>query len=76
MLRLTLEEYFRKQFATQRTGEPYQVIDHALRCEFAEGVVRFYIHPANVSGDTVDFEVRGNVLTPDMNKHYPDDDAH
>lgn len=75
MPRMTLEEYFRKQTRTHH-DLTFPVIDHALRCEFADGVVRFYIHPAGVNGDTVDFEVRGNVLTPNMHVHYPDDDAH
>lgn len=34
------------------------VIDHALRASVsADGTVTFYIHPANVSGDTLDFEL-------------------
>jgi hypothetical protein len=53
---MTLEEYFRKQAPA---------IDHALRVELCDGYVRFYIHPTNVGGDTVNFEVHGNELRPD-----------
>lgn len=39
------------------------IIDHAVRCELNDhGQPRFYIHPAGVSGDTVDFVAVGNVL--------------
>jgi hypothetical protein len=41
------------------------VIDHTLRCvKGPNGEVEFYIHPADVSGDTLDFRVTGNILTP------------
>ncbi len=41
------------------------VIDHQLRIQRGPGgEVRFYIHPANVDGDTLDFEVQGNCLSP------------
>jgi hypothetical protein len=74
MARHTLEEYFRSQTHVVN-GVTYPVIDHALRCEFFDGGVRFYIHPASVSGDTQDFELHGNALTPNMLVTYPDDDA-
>lgn len=61
---MTLEEYFRTQHHTYN-GVTYPVIDHALRCEVSEGKVTFYIHPANHSGDTENFEVRGNSVWPD-----------
>ena len=39
------------------------VIDHSLRAErLPDGRIKFYIHPANVEGDTPDFAVSGNVL--------------
>lgn len=40
-------------------------IDHSIRamCDDA-GNVSFYIHPANVNGDTLDFAVNGNELLP------------
>jgi hypothetical protein len=39
-------------------------IDHSIRTmKGADGVVKFYIHPAGRSGDTLDFEVRGNELS-------------
>ena len=41
------------------------VIDHAIRAEIGEdGNPRFYIHPANVSGVTLDFVVTQNQLHP------------
>lgn len=58
---MTLEEYFRKQTITVN-GTVYPAIDHALRVTVADGIVHFYIHPANTGGDTVDFEVQGNTL--------------
>ncbi len=37
---------------------PYPVIDHALRIEkLPDGTFHFYIHPADVSGITIDFIV-------------------
>jgi len=39
------------------------VIDHAIRAHKDDyGNIVFYIHPANVSGDTLDFLVDENVL--------------
>lgn len=39
------------------------VIDFHLRVvKTADGRTDFYIHPAQVSGDTADFEVAGNFL--------------
>ena len=52
----TLEEYLRADLARG-------VIDHAIRAEVNGGEVKFYIHPANESGDTLDFAVAGNFLT-------------
>lgn len=55
---MTLEQYLQK-FAAQN------IIDHALRVSVDEdGCVSFYIHPLNANGDTLDFEVEGNQLTP------------
>lgn len=62
---MTLEDYLRKQTCVLPDGKTYSVIDYALRCEFANGYVRFYIHPANCGGDTQNFEVHGNALRPD-----------
>ena len=50
----TLEDYFREAPA----------IDHAIRHFVrADGGIEFYIHPANTSGVTMDFVVKGNELT-------------
>lgn len=38
------------------------IIDYVLRCHHNEIATTFYIHPANVSGETLDFEVSNNVL--------------
>lgn len=63
---ITLEQYFRSQFVTTKDGWQVPAIDHALRCEIpTHGPVRFYIHPANVNGDTLNFEVQGNCVVPD-----------
>ena len=54
----TLEQYFRSANANG-------VIDHSLRAQVdGEGKVTFYIHPAQISGETLDFKVEGNLLTP------------
>ena len=53
----TLEEYLADNC---RRG----VIDFAIRADNTTGKVTFYIHPTNVSGDTLDFAVKGNNLTP------------
>lgn len=40
-------------------------IDHSIRARVdASGVVSFYIHPSGADGETMDFTVKGNVLTP------------
>jgi hypothetical protein len=75
-MRKTLEEYLRSQTHIV-DGVVYPVIDFSLRCEVGPhgAPIRFYIHPSTCSGDTTDFELRGNAITPNMNVHYPDDDA-
>ena len=60
--------------ANQTTFEQYlrdnlekNVIDFSLRATFDHNgtkIVQFYIHPAYVDGDTVDFCVTGNTLVP------------
>jgi hypothetical protein len=55
---MNLEELFRKNLERG-------VIDFALRVSSTPGEpVRFYIHPASVFGDTLDFEVSKNTLVP------------
>lgn len=55
---MTLEQYL-------KTNCERQVIDHAIRAEIGQdGCPRFYIHPAGVSGDTLDFVVTKNQLHP------------
>ncbi|MCK5617202.1 hypothetical protein KAR91_85855 [Candidatus Pacearchaeota archaeon] len=56
---MTLEEYLRKY----NTEEEGWIIDHTLRVGSAPGGdIKFYIHPTNKGGDTLDFEVFGNAL--------------
>jgi hypothetical protein len=51
---MTLYEYFKR-------GNDRNVIDHSLRCQLhGDGRISFYIHPANVDGDTVDFVLSEN----------------
>lgn len=55
---MTLEQYL-------KTNCSAGVIDHSIRAEIAkDGNPRFYIHPANVSGETLDFVVTKNQLHP------------
>lgn len=52
-----LEQYFRDALKNPLG------IDHSVRARLNEkGDVIIYIHPANVSGDTLDFKVEGNTL--------------
>jgi hypothetical protein len=52
----TLEEYFLDNFKNN-------IIDFSLRATpNLHGGFDFYIHPANVSGDTLDFIVKNNQL--------------
>ncbi len=52
-----LEQYFRDALKNPLG------IDHGVRARIDEkGDVIIYIHPANVSGDTLDFKVAGNTL--------------
>lgn len=55
---MTLEQYLKSNCAAG-------VIDHSIRAEIGkDGNPRFYIHPANVSGETLDFVVTNNQLHP------------
>ena len=54
---MTLETYLRRMFSGN-------AIDHAMRAHVGSAGVRFYVHPQNTSGPTLDFEVRGNTLVP------------
>jgi hypothetical protein len=50
-----LEQYFK---------DNDHVIDYALRVQRnSKGEIYFYIHPAHISGETVDYIVDGNELT-------------
>ena len=55
-----LEQYFRE-------CDKNRVIDHALRATVSKDKVKFYIHPINANGDTLDYEVKGNALIPLVN---------
>jgi hypothetical protein len=54
----TLEQYLRDELANSGA------IDFSLRASVSDGSVRFYIHPTNRAGMTVDFEIKGNTLIP------------
>ncbi len=54
---MTLEEFFRK---SAQNG----IIDFNLRAIDYNGIMTFYIHPAGVSGDTLDYEVTGDTIIP------------
>lgn len=59
-MRKTLEQYLADDIGRG-------VIDHHLRASRdADGKVTFYIHPAGVDGDTLDYVVRGNVMAPNV----------
>ena len=54
---MTLQEYFQADYP--------RVIDHTLRVTVSpDGTFSFYIHPSSVSGNTLDFVVKGNELIP------------
>ena len=56
MSKKTLSQYFEDNIKSN-------IIDHAIRVRKDDfGNITFYIHPANVSGDTLDFIVEDNVL--------------
>ena len=50
-----LESYFRENNAKN-------IIDYHLRVSIENDIVKFYIHPQNIGGDTLDYEVNGNKL--------------
>jgi hypothetical protein len=54
----TLQEYLTDSFQ-------HGSVEHSMRSSVdSDGNVSFYIHPMNVSGDTLDFAVAGNDLVP------------
>lgn len=53
----TLEQYL-------KDDHDRGVVDHSIRAHEHEGKVTFYIHPSGKDGDTLDFQVQGNVLIP------------
>ncbi len=55
-----LEQYFRE-------CDKNRAIDHALRATVSKDRVKFYIHPINANGDTLDYEVKGDALIPLIN---------
>jgi hypothetical protein len=57
-MKKNLETYLRKNCEQN-------IIDHALRAEVAaDGTVSFYVHPQGADGETLDYSVAGNTLTP------------
>ena len=56
---MTLEEYFRANL--ERT-DPHPIIDHVVRVQEEGDRLRFYIHPADANGDTLDFYIDGDKL--------------
>lgn len=60
-----LQQYFQENWDRN-------VIDHALRAQPTEdGRIHFYVHPDGHDGDTLDFIVEGNQLTPLNNRMEP-----
>lgn len=57
----TLAEYLNDNFERD-------VIEHTLRVYVLDEQICFYIHPANVSGETLDFVVKENSLDRVDNK--------
>jgi hypothetical protein len=52
------------------------VIDHSLRAEYvADGVIKFYIHPENVGGETPTFFVKGNQIASHVQALIPVNDT-
>jgi hypothetical protein len=69
----TLEDYFRENLTRQ---DPFPAIDHVIRARISsDNTVTFYIHAMSRDSDTMDFEIRGNVLFPGPFVHREDDDA-
>src|SRR5690606_35105334 len=60
---MNLEQYFRHCYDFNLPWRPNNCIDHAVRHDIRDAKVHFYIHPAGISGLTVDFTVEGNQLT-------------
>ena len=61
----TFEEYLHSQRAPRHDGSgDYKVIDFGFRVCERDGRTYFYVHPAGVSGETTDFWLDGNILTP------------
>lgn len=56
----TLEQYFAENIEKH-------IIDHKLRTTATSDGLTFYIHPDGYDGDTLDFLVKGNNLTPYQN---------
>ena len=52
-MKTTLAEYLLENFKQD-------VIEHTLRVYVSDEQICFYIHPANVSGQTLDFVVKEN----------------
>lgn len=63
----TLESYLRDAMAKGAT-------DHLIRASEEYGTMRFYIHPANQDGETIDYKVDDNQVYPaDPRFERPDD---
>jgi hypothetical protein len=59
---MTFEEYL---IANSHPNK--KTSDHVLRMRMTDAGVTFYIHPQGVNGDTADYLVKGNMLSPDPN---------
>lgn len=57
---MTLEQYIRNN-----SWPITKTIDHVIRVLIDDDGVRFYVHPQGVDGDTENFVVNGNELSPD-----------
>ena len=67
----TLEEYLEAELGNgvttvhTLTVKPRQVVGETEDGQPILSPIRFYIHPTDVPGDTLDFQVEGNALVPD-----------
>ena len=60
----TMEQYL-------RNGLVSHIIDYEIRVTISnENRITFYIHPKGKDGETLDFEVKGNILLPNKDIVY------
>lgn len=64
----TLEQYLRDNSYPNTTA-----IDHSIRVEIFNDYIKFYIHPSNCGGDTMNYVLRGNLVEQDPDIIYPEE---